>query len=144
MISVVLAIVLFSVPRGTCAIVVHLWWCASWFSVTLWCAVPTADIGFRGFGTGPLTRLIIGGIIGGVIPLCVLGINEESDMLMLYWGVQMRGMSDKGRMGRGGVSVWHAGLLVETRACEPPDSGVVAVTGTSGLHCTVVASASPM
>ena len=40
----------------------------------------------------------------------------------------MRGMSDMGRMIIGGVSVWHAGLLIEARACESLDSGVVAAT----------------
>ena len=56
----------------------------------------------------------------------------------------MRGMFDRGRMGRGGVSDWHTQLLVETRACESPDSGVVAAMEASTLHCMVVASASLM
>ena len=57
-------------------------------------------------------------------------------------GLPIRGISDMGRMGRGGVSVWCTGLLMESRACEPSDSGSVASTGASTLHCTVVASAS--
>ena len=56
-------------------------------------------------------------------------------------GVLMREMSDMGRMGRGGVSVWHAGLLIEARACKSLDSGVVVTIGASALHCIVVASA---
>ena len=34
-------------------------------------------------------------------------------------GVLIRGMFDRGRMGKGGVSVWHTGLLMETRAFGP-------------------------
>ena len=59
-------------------------------------------------------------------------------------GVSVRGVSDMGRMGRDGVSVWHAVLLIEARACEPPDSGAKVATGASALHCTVVGSASLM
>ena len=56
----------------------------------------------------------------------------------------MRGMFDRGRMGRGRVSIWHACTLVETRACGPPDSGVMVAMGTSTFCCTVVTSASLM
>ena len=58
--------------------------------------------------------------------------------------VPIRGRSDMGRMGRGGVSVWCTGLLVEARSCEHSDSGVVVATGASTLHCMVAASASLM
>ena len=59
-------------------------------------------------------------------------------------GVPVKAMSDMGRIGRGRVSVWHVGLLVEIRACGPLDSGAVVAIGASTLHCTVVASASFM
>ena len=57
-------------------------------------------------------------------------------------GVLMWGMFDRGRMGRSGVSVWHIGLLVETWAYGPPDTGAVVAIGTSTFYCLVVASTS--
>ena len=108
-IGVVLAVVLFSTPGGTHAIVMYLQWCFRQFSIVLVCAVPTADFGFSGFVMGPLTRSIIRGTIGGAILLCVLGIDEEPDEWMPWWW-----SADEEN-----VSVWCTGLLVETRACGP-------------------------
>ena len=77
MISVVLTVVLFSTLGGIHAIVMHVQWGFVWFSITLLCAAPTADLGFCSFGTSPPARSVFRGTIGGPILLCVLGIDKE-------------------------------------------------------------------
>ena len=128
-----------STPSGNHAIVGHLWQHFRQFPITLQSAMPIADIGLFGFSMGPLARSIIGCTIGGLIPLLCWGsmMNPMSEHPNL--GMPVRGMSD---MGRGGVPVWCTGLLMEARACEPSDSGVVAATEASAICCSVVASAS--
>ena len=76
-IGVVLTVMFFSTPRGNHVIVGYLQWCYWWLSITLWSAVPTADISLCNFNMGPLARLIIRCAIGGVILLFVLGIDDE-------------------------------------------------------------------
>ena len=106
-------------------------------------AVPAADISLCGFDMGPPARLIVRCTAGGMIFLFVQGINDEPDE---HWsgGLLIRGMSNMGRMGIGGVSVWHAGLLMEAGACGPFSSAAVVATVASALCCTVVASTSFM
>ena len=57
-------------------------------------------------------------------------------------GVPAIGISVIGRTGEGGVPAWHAGLLVDARASEPSNPGVVSPAEVSTLGCVTVVSAS--
>ena len=123
-----------STPRGNHVIVGHLQWCFGQFPFALWGAMSAACIGLCGFSMGPLARLTIGCAAGVAILLFV-----QESMMNPISGHLTRGMSDMGRMGRGGVQVWHAGLLEEAGAYEPLDSGVVVAAWASALYCMGVA-----
>ena len=129
-VGVVLTVVLFSTPWGTNTVVGYLWWCLHGSPFTCGVLCPLLTLASVVLAWTLLPGQSSGAPLEEWIPLCVLGIDEEPDGWIPYWEVPIRGMSD---MGRDGVSVWHTGLLMEARVCDPWDSGAVAVIGASTL-----------
>ena len=142
MISDVLTVVLFSTSRGThcCHMPLVVFWavihhpavcCAlCWLWLQWFWHEPSYQADQWGHCCGGESHFVCWGSTRSLTGECPTG------------GVVMRGMFDRGRTGRGRISVWCTGQLIETRVCEPPDSEAGVTIETPTLHCTVVASAS--
>ena len=84
----------------TCAIIMCFQWHFGKFYTALSCGVPTAGFGFSSLDKGPLPRSTVGCTFGWVIPLCVLGIDEEPNKWTSYWGCTDIGNVQQGKDGR--------------------------------------------